>query len=160
MNKKSVSKIIGLVVFAVSCVFLYGVQGPKKATEIVKSNLESKDLLAQVNYIFDGDTFAAKVALKNDTRISVSVRIMQIDTPEIKGECESEIILANRAKKRLAELAPVGSYVKLSSVKDDKYLGRIDAYVINESGQDVGEILIQEKLARRYNGGHRNGWCN
>ncbi|MBP3397865.1 MAG: thermonuclease family protein [Alphaproteobacteria bacterium] len=113
-----------------------------------------------VDYIFDGDTFAGRVALDKDTKITVRVRLINIDTPEIHGECDSEIDAAHRAKARLASLLPVDSVVDLVNVKDDKYLGRIDANVILPDGRDVGDILVREGLARRYSGGgKRAGWC-
>lgn len=114
---------------------------------------------ATVDYIFDGDTFAAYVNLEDDIRISVRVRIRNVDTPEIHGECDYEINAALRAKERLAELIPVGTVVELDKIKDDKYLGRIDAYVIMPDGRDVGKILIKEKLGRPYSGGRRQPWC-
>lgn len=115
---------------------------------------------ATVDYIFDGDTFAAYVNLEDDINISVRVRLMNVDTPEIHGACDSEIRAALRAKERLAELIPVGSVVELSKIKDDKYLGRIDAYVKTADGRDVGTVLISEKLGRPYSGGRRVGWCD
>ncbi len=115
---------------------------------------------AVVDYIFDGDTFAAYVLLDDDIRISVRVRIMNIDTAEIHGQCEYEINLALRARDRLAQLIPVGSTVELTGIKDDKYLGRIDAYVIMPDGRDVGDVMVSENLARRYAGGRRASWCD
>lgn len=115
---------------------------------------------ATVDYIFDGDTFAAYVNLEDDINISVRVRLRNVDTPEIHGACDSEVRAALRAKERLAELIPVGSVVELSKIKDDKYLGRIDAYVKTADGRDVGAVLISEKLGRPYSGGRRVGWCN
>lgn len=115
---------------------------------------------ATVDYIFDGDTFAAYVNLEDDIQISVRVRLINVDTPEIHGECESETQRALRAKDRLAELIPVGSRVELSGIKDDKYLGRIDAYVKTSDGRDVGTVLISENLGRPYSGGRRVGWCD
>lgn len=115
---------------------------------------------ATVDYIFDGDTFAAVVHLENEIDISARVRLINIDTPEIHGMCEKEISDALHAKERLSELIPIGSLVELKQIKDDKYLGRIDAYVILPDGRDVGEILIKEKLGRPYSGGRRQSWCN
>ncbi len=114
---------------------------------------------AVVDYIIDGDTFAGRVALADDTKITVRVRLINVDTPEIHGECKSEIRAAFAAKARLAELIPVGTVVELREIKDDKYLGRIDARVLDASGRDVGTILVQEKLGRSYSGGRRAGWC-
>lgn len=115
---------------------------------------------ATVDYIIDGDTFAAKVILEDEIKISVRVRIINIDTPEIHGACENEIKMANLARDRLTELIPNGTTIELSEIKDDKYLGRIDARVKSRAGVDIGEVLITEKMARRYSGGKRAGWCD
>ena len=114
---------------------------------------------AVADYVFDGDTFAALVAIAPDVDISVRVRLRNIDTPELHGECDTEIKRANMARERLMELVPAGTVVDLQNIKDDKYLGRIDANVILPDGRDVGRILINEKLGRPYNGGKRAGWC-
>jgi endonuclease YncB( thermonuclease family) len=114
---------------------------------------------AVVKYIVDGDTFSAGVKLEDDTMVSVRVRIRNVDTPELHGECVDEIVAANVAKNRLAELLPVDSVVELENIKDDKYLGRIDATVQDSRGRDVGRVLIREGLGRRYSGGKRQTWC-
>lgn len=114
---------------------------------------------ARVGHIIDGDTFSGVVRLDSDVEISVRVRIRNIDTPEIHGECEYERNMAARARTRLGELIPVGSTVELSNIKDDKYLGRIDANVADSRGVDIGNKLVREGLARKYNGGKRAGWC-
>lgn len=114
---------------------------------------------ARVGHILDGDTFSAAVSLDADTTVSVRVRLRNVDTPEMNGDCEYERSRAIAARDRLSEIIPVGSMVELSNVKDDKYLGRIDANVKNANGADVGEILIREKFGRKYNGGKRKPWC-
>lgn len=115
---------------------------------------------ATVDYVLDGDTFAARVLLDEDITITVRVRLADVDTPEIKGKCEREIEMALRARDRLVELLPVGSMVDLRDVADDKYLGRIDARVFTSDGRDVTRILINEKLGRPYDGGRRDSWCD
>ncbi len=114
---------------------------------------------AMVDYIIDGDTFAGRVMLDGNTEITVRVRIRNIDTPEIHGECASEIAKAEKARNRLSELIPLNTRVTLNDIKDDKYLGRIDATVSGADGRDVGRVLISEGLARSYSGGRRQGWC-
>ena len=114
---------------------------------------------ARVGHILDGDTFSAAVSLDADTTVSVRVRLRNVDTPEMNGDCEYERARAVAARDRLAEIIPVGSTVELSNVKDDKYLGRIDANVKNAAGDDVGEVLIREKFGRKYSGGRRKPWC-
>lgn len=114
---------------------------------------------AVVDRVLDGDTFAAKVLLEDDTQITVRVRVLGVDTPEINGLCQYEKDTALLAKNRTAQLLPVGSVVELSEIKDDKYLGRIDARVKTSNGQELAEILIKEKLGRPYDGGRRATWC-
>ena len=115
---------------------------------------------ATVNYIFDGDTFAAAVKIADDIEISVRIRIKQIDAPELEARCDAERTGAIAAKNRLAELLPDGAHIQLYNIKDDKYLGRIDANVHLSDGRDVGEIMVTGGFAREYNGGKRAGWCD
>ena len=115
---------------------------------------------AVVDYVLDGDTFAAGVKIDDDITITVRVRIINVDTPELNGACDAEIDKANKAKDFVSDLLPVGTVVDLKNIKDDKYLGRIDANVILPDGRDVGDMLIKEKLARPYSGAKRHGWCN
>jgi len=115
---------------------------------------------ATVDYVYDGDTFAAVAHIDNNTNADVRVRLINIDTPEMNGKCESEIKRANAARNRLMQLVPRGTVVELKNIKDDKYIGRIDANVILPDGRDVGNILIREKFGRAYNGGKRKSWCD
>ena len=115
---------------------------------------------AVVDYVLDGDTFAAGVKIDDDITITVRVRVINIDTPEMNGMCETETQMAHVATDFVADLLPSGTVVELQNIKDDKYLGRIDANVILPDGRDLGNVLISEQLARPYNGGRRRGWCN
>lgn len=115
---------------------------------------------ATVKYIVDGDTFIADVLLADGIEVlSVSVRLINVDTPEIHGDCDYEIKSAEYAKQRLGELIPVNSKVEIKNVKNDKYAGRIDANVFDSAGRDVGIVLINEKIGRPYSGGKRQPWC-
>lgn len=114
---------------------------------------------AVVDYIVDGDTFAGRVNLDDDIQITVRVRLMGIDTPELSGNCDKEIDMAVRARDRLAELLPIGGVVELRDLKDDKYLGRIDARVYNADGRDVVRVLLDGGFGRPYDGGRRTSWC-
>jgi endonuclease YncB( thermonuclease family) len=116
-------------------------------------------LAATTDYVIDGDTFAAKVHLENGASVAVRVRISNIDAPETHGECDFEAELAGKSKQKLSDLLPNGTVVSLSKIKDDKYLGRIDA-LVSLNGKDIGEIMLAEKLARKYNGGKRAPWCS
>ena len=78
-----------------------------------------------VKYIVDGDTFVGDVLMDKGTQVkSVSIRLINVDTPEIHGQCDEEIRRAEYAKQRLEELIPIGSTVEIRNVKNDKYPGR------------------------------------
>ena len=113
-----------------------------------------------VRYIVDGDTFIGDVLLDKGVEVeSVSIRLRNVDTPEIHGGCDEEIKRAEYAKQRLEELIPVGSTVEISNIKDDKYPGRIDANVYDAANRDIGWVLVREKVGREYHGGKRQSWC-
>ena len=114
---------------------------------------------AVVDYIFDGDTFSAGVKLDADVEITVRVRLINIDTPEMNGKCKAEKVMAQSARDLLGVLMPRGTVVELENIKDDKYLGRINANVILPDGRDVGRVMIDSGLARPYSGGKRAPWC-
>ncbi len=114
---------------------------------------------ARVDYIFDGGTFSAQVQLEQDVNVTVRVRLINIDTPEMNGQCQYEKQMAVRARDVLAALIPRGTVVELDNIKDDKYLGRINANVFLPDGRDVGLILIDSGLGRPYKGGKRKTWC-
>lgn len=114
---------------------------------------------AVVDYIFDGDTFSAGVKLDADVEITVRVRLINVDTPEMNGKCVAEKVMAQNARDLLSTLIPRGTVVELENIKDDKYLGRINANVILPDGRDVGRVMIDSGLARPYSGGKRAPWC-
>ena len=92
----------------------------KKLLTVFMFSLVCQNLFATpvlVKRIVDGDTFVANVLLADGIEImSVSVRLRNVDTPEIHGNCEYEIARAEYAKQRLGELIPVGSIIEIKNV--------------------------------------------
>ena len=115
----------------------------------------------RVAHVIDGDTFVGDVILADKTEVmSVKVRLRNVDTPELHGNCESEIKRAKYAKQRLEELIPSGSVIEIKNITNDKYAGRIDANVYDSANRDIGLVLVKEKVGRAYSGGKRQSWCN
>lgn len=100
--------------------------------------------------IWDGDTF--RIGFGQD---SERVRLEHIDAPEIEGRCPFEIQLAQRSKLRLAELLRDRDVTIARHGKDVH--GRTLATVA-VAGVDIGDILVDEGLARTWNG-RREPWC-
>jgi endonuclease YncB( thermonuclease family) len=112
--------------------------------------------LALVLLVNDGDTFKARIEVWPGVEVQTAVRVRGIDTPEIKGKCQSEKDAALRARERLRSL--LTGDVSVSNIELDKYAGRVDADV-RAGGVNVADVLVAEGLARRYNGGVRQPWC-
>jgi len=112
---------------------------------------------AQVLRVLDGDTFDASARIWLGQAIEVRVRIMGIDAPELHARCEAERGRAEAARDFLVRRIE-GGEVTLSSVRYDKYGGRIDAVVADANG-DIARALLKARLVRPYDGGRRAGWC-
>lgn len=114
----------------------------------------------KVTKVIDGDTF--EIETENQSlliqELGLKIRVSGIDTPEMKGKCNKEKELAQKAKK-IASILILNKDVKLSNVKWDKFGGRIDATV--EIGDiNLAQTLINNKLAVEYNGEKKSkNWC-
>lgn len=100
--------------------------------------------------VWDGDSIRLGLTSRAE-----SVRIFNIDAPEIDGQCTYRSELAQQAKHRLAEIME-GRRVELFRQGNDRY-GRTLA-VIQVDGADVGDQLVREGLARTWSG-RREAWC-
>lgn len=113
---------------------------------------------AEVLRVIDGDTLEARVRVWPGQEVVTKVRLRGVDAPELRGRCASERALAERARHRLFKLVTSGPVV-LSGIGPDKYFGRVVADLALANGGDAGAALLAERLARRYAGRTRAGWC-
>lgn len=124
----------------------------------------SGPLKATITEVVDGDTVKARVQIWLHQTIDVSVRLRGIDTPELRGRCHEERMLARRAQRRLNTLlqSETGyAPVTLSNISQGKYGGRVIAIVQNREGHSLGDILLQEKIAKPYQKRRsKNHWCS
>ena len=111
---------------------------------------------AQVTSVYDGDTFRVVAAIWPGQTWSGSVRVNGADTPEIRGQCEQEKVMALAAREFTR--TAVGERVTLHNVKRGKYAGRVVADVETQRG-DLTERLIRNGHGRPYDGGKRKSWC-
>jgi len=89
---------------------------------------------------------------------AVRVRLVNVDTPELHGQCAAEIAMAERARDfTAARLAAGPVTIKPDPKRPRDRYGRALAWVIVE-GRDIGEDLIAAGLARRWDG-RRRPWC-
>jgi len=114
---------------------------------------------AKVIKVVDGDTIRVRARPWPTWEINILVRINGIDTPELRGKCPEEKVMARQAKERVKQLIGKDD-VTILNPKKGKYAGRIIANVILANGQNLAIVMIREGHARPYLGGKREGWCD
>lgn len=100
--------------------------------------------------VVDGDTIWLK---------GTKIRIADIDTPEISSpKCDSEYQLGIEARDRLRELLDERPFdIRSIGGRDADRYGR-KLRVIVQRGRSVGDVLVEEGLARTWSG-RREPWC-
>lgn len=87
-----------------------------------------------------------------------NIRIADIDAPEThEPRCAQELELGQRATKRLQQLVNGGSVTLAKIDRDEDSYGR-KLRLVYVDGASVGDTLVNEGLARWYEGGRRP-WC-
>jgi len=113
---------------------------------------------AEVERVVDGDTVRVLAKIWVDQYVSVSVRLLGVDAPEIfRPQCEAERALGRQAKAFVEELVSGGAVI-LRDIDNDKYGGRVDARVETGDGADVGAALLAAGLAVAP--GDDDPWCD
>jgi micrococcal nuclease len=100
--------------------------------------------------VIDGDTIRYN---------GLTIRLEGIDAPEThEPRCAFELALGERATDRLIELMNSGPFdVVYRGGRDvDRYGRRLRA--IERDGHPLGDVLVAEGLARRWDGARRS-WC-
>ena len=112
------------------------------------------------NFCYDGDTCYGTLSGAPESLKFVRIRIRGIDTPEIKGECEKERKLAQKAKLYINKAINEAHLVTLRNLKWGKYGGRIiaDLYIDNTN---YLKYIEDEDFFVFYNGSRKiKDWCN
>lgn len=101
-------------------------------------------------YVIDGDTIDY-----NDQRY----RLVGFDTPETyRHKCAYELALGNAATDRVRNLLTGGGRIDLAILPGlDRYGRGLARLYVDD--RNLADILVSEGLARRYDGGRREGWC-
>lgn len=115
-----------------------------------------------VTYIsnYDGDTITVDIPGAHPLfGYHISVRVLGVDTPEIKGKAPCERERAQEAKEAVANFLKSARQIDLVNVGKDKYF-RILADVLAD-GRSLRDHLLSRKLAYPYDGGTKQtiDWC-
>jgi micrococcal nuclease len=127
----------------------FGPDHPNSITSIY-GKFELCGWVNRMNCVIDGDTIRHE---------GIKIRLADIDAPEISSpKCAYESNLGHKAKQRLLELINTGpiDLVPIHGPDVDRY-GRKLRLVL-QNGHSLGEVLVSEGLARRWDGARRP-WC-
>jgi len=103
----------------------------------------------RVNCVVDGDTVWHR---------GVKIRLADIDAPEVfSPQCAAEAALGRQATARLLELINAGPFEVVPIDRDADRYGR-KLRILARGGRSLGDILVAEGLAQRWDGARR-GWC-
>lgn len=108
---------------------------------------------------YDGDTCTVTIPYVTPFFGSkISVRVRNIDTPEIRGHCEKESVLAKQIAVYVNEILRAGTVVHLKNIERGKYFRIVaDIYI---DGVSLGDLLLDKGYAVQYDGGTKTyNWC-
>lgn len=111
------------------------------------------------NYAYDGDTIYVAIPGLPDEIANMSVRVRGVDTPEMRGQCDSEKQLAQKARDYARQRLKSATSVQFCEPEWGRYGGRVVASV-RIDGSPLDLELIENGLARPYDGKtKRQPWC-
>lgn len=135
-------------IFCFFLLFLLGAVQASQAENIIHARLIR---------VVDGDTFFADIIYPGGmAQIDIGIRIAGIDTPELRDKRAHIRKLAQKAKQYAQSHLTRAEHITLHSVKRGKYYRLIA--VVEVDGQDLGQLLMQQGLAKPYQGGKRPEW--
>ena len=112
--------------------------------------------------VIDGDTVEIEANfLPAPLKPSLKLRIYGIDTPEKKSraKCDLEAELSKKATAFTQKVINESISKKIKFRKWDKYGGRVLGDIILD-GKSLEALLLNEGLAKPYDGGKKSSWCN
>jgi micrococcal nuclease len=108
---------------------------------------------AKVVKVYDGDTCTCVFDTLGLGLYKHSIRLVGIDTPEIRGKTPEEKIRAKEVRDFVRELI-LDKIVQLQCKGSDKY-GRILGIITTDQSIVVNDLLVDNGMAIKYDGGKK-----
>lgn len=103
----------------------------------------------------DGDTVRIQARVWPNILVEEHVRLLGIDTPEMRAAATCERVLAQAAKQATADILTAGKRITISSNSRDSF-GRILGEV-RVDGILLSDTLLARGVARKF--GVKTPWC-
>jgi micrococcal nuclease len=113
-----------------------------------------------VEYVrnYDGDTITVNIPNVHDIiGNEIPIRVKGIDTPEINGNCQEEIIAAKEARDVVASQISNSTTINILNSERDKYFRILGD--VEYDGVNLATFLLNSGYALPYTGGTKPNWC-
>ena len=159
MNLKNISAASVFICFGIA--LLVPIYTIAESTESINCQ-HDKVTFRCVTFIknYDADTITVSIpGVHPLIGEKISVRVLGVDTPEIKGKDKCEKDKARTAQRLVENLLKNAKNIELQNIQRDKYF-RILADVVVD-GKSVKDLVIKNHLAYEYYGGTKLNvnWC-
>ena len=125
---------------------------------VIKANESESYTIEKIISVYDGDTFRADIrGLPDIIGKNIAIRILGIDTPEIKGKCEEEKIVAIKARDFSRKALFNAKIITLKNLKRDKYFRLLADVYFDDI--DLANALLVNNFAVKYSGKKKSSWC-
>ena len=125
---------------------------------VIKANQSESYTIEKIISVYDGDTFRANIkGLPDIIGKNIAIRILGIDTPEIKGKCEEEKVVAIKARDFSRKALFNAKTITLKNLKRDKYFRLLADVYFDDT--DLADALLVNNLAVKYSGKKKSSWC-
>ena len=125
---------------------------------IIEANQSKSYTVEKIISVYDGDTFRADIkGLPDIIGKNIAIRILGIDTPEIKGKCEEEKVVAIKARDFSRKALFNAKTITLKNLKRDKYFRLLADVYFDDI--DLANALLVNNFAVKYSGKKKSSWC-
>ena len=114
--------------------------------------------VARIVSVYDGDTFRADITCDLPLFCeNIPIRVGSVDTPEIRGKCAYEKVLAKRAREHTRIFLQSGGEIFIMNAARGKYFRLVSDMLVD--GKSLSKSLLSAGLAHPYDGGKKKSWC-
>ena len=114
---------------------------------------------AKVLRVYDGDSITVLIQLGFNIILKQNIRILGIDTPEIRTKNKKEKAFGLKVRDFLEEWIQDKEVIIITE-KPDKFGGRYLAHVETIDGTNVAWVLKSKGYAKPYDGGKKKPWTS
>lgn len=141
-NRPRLEYCVFTLVMCAGLIFQSGPAHPRG--EIIAGPVQAKLLK-----VIDGDTVRVRAKIWLGQEITVTVRLADIDAPELNSRNPQSRELAEKARNALVQMASY-QILQLKNIRRGKYAGRIIAELILPDGSNISNSLLDMGFVRPY----------